>query len=245
MKSLLAVGMLFLAVAGSAMPARVRPDTTFAKKNATELGSQQSAVDAICSVFCGSVSAAGVAGIVGNAEQESSLNPTIKQYGGGPGRGLFQMSVGGLWAVNQEYCSENGCDVWSAEGQASFVKATIFDQKWADKAYGWGTAQQLQSELQTSSVSSAATSFMSNWERCGDCDTSNRINYANQWYSYVQQKCGGGGGGGGGGGSGCCACIKGNGGAACASRCGSKSASCQTCVQYKGGMACGAKCGCN
>ena len=37
------------------------------------------------------------AGIVGNLLQESSMNPTIKQYGGGPGRGIAQWSGGGRW----------------------------------------------------------------------------------------------------------------------------------------------------
>src|SRR5215472_13538310 len=37
------------------------------------------------------------AGIVGNLEQESNIDPTIKQFGGGPGRGIAQWSAGGRW----------------------------------------------------------------------------------------------------------------------------------------------------
>ena len=37
------------------------------------------------------------AGIVGNLIQESSVNPTVSQFGGGPGRGIAQWSAGGRW----------------------------------------------------------------------------------------------------------------------------------------------------
>src|SRR5690348_14320426 len=37
------------------------------------------------------------AGIVGNLDQESGVDPASVQYGGGPGRGIAQWSVGGRW----------------------------------------------------------------------------------------------------------------------------------------------------
>ena len=37
------------------------------------------------------------AAVVGNLIQESSVNPKALQYGGGPGRGIAQWSVGGRW----------------------------------------------------------------------------------------------------------------------------------------------------
>src|SRR5262252_6610116 len=37
------------------------------------------------------------AGIVGNLDQESGVNPASVQFGGGPGRGIAQWSVGGRW----------------------------------------------------------------------------------------------------------------------------------------------------
>src|ERR1700677_3602014 len=37
------------------------------------------------------------AGIVGNLMQESDVDPSSVQYGGGPGRGIAQWSVGGRW----------------------------------------------------------------------------------------------------------------------------------------------------
>src|ERR1700677_516699 len=40
------------------------------------------------------------AGIVGNLDQESGMDPSIAQYGGGPGRGIAQWSAGGRWDTN-------------------------------------------------------------------------------------------------------------------------------------------------
>jgi MYXO-CTERM domain-containing protein len=37
------------------------------------------------------------AAVVGNLDQESGVDPTIRQHGGGPGRGLAQWSAGGRW----------------------------------------------------------------------------------------------------------------------------------------------------
>src|SRR5215510_6834875 len=37
------------------------------------------------------------AAVVGNLDQESGVNPTISQAGGGPGRGIAQWSTGGRW----------------------------------------------------------------------------------------------------------------------------------------------------
>ncbi len=155
-----------------------------ASSNSTA-GGPNSVVEAMSQVFCSVFSRAGVAGIVGNAVQESSLNPTIRQYGGGPGRGLFQMSEGGLWNVCQQYCAENGCDYWSAEGQSAFVKATIVDPTWANRAYGTGVAAQLYSALQSGSVDATTSAFMSLWERCGDCQTAQRQAYAREWYPRI------------------------------------------------------------
>src|SRR4051794_5140784 len=37
------------------------------------------------------------AGVVGNLDQESGIDPTIHQYNNGPGRGIAQWSAGGRW----------------------------------------------------------------------------------------------------------------------------------------------------
>jgi len=37
------------------------------------------------------------AGVIGNLMQESSMDPGAVEFGGGPGRGIAQWSVGGRW----------------------------------------------------------------------------------------------------------------------------------------------------
>src|SRR5437764_11400625 len=53
------------------------------------------------------------AGIVGNLDQESGVDPHSVQYGGGPGRGIAQWSVGGRWDTSANdnvlaYASQKG-----------------------------------------------------------------------------------------------------------------------------------------
>ncbi len=60
----------------------------------TETASDQIAFDYFVGKGLTDVQAAG---IVGNLDQESGMSPTIAQYGGGPGRGIAQWSVGGRW----------------------------------------------------------------------------------------------------------------------------------------------------
>jgi hypothetical protein len=66
------------------------------------------------------------AGIVGNLDQESSMDPTISQYGGGPGRGIAQWSAGGRWDTDPEdnvlwYASRVGQSAESLQLQLEFV----------------------------------------------------------------------------------------------------------------------------
>src|SRR5262249_15600101 len=65
------------------------------------------------------------AGIVGNLIQESGVDPTIAQYGGGPGRGIAQWSVGGRWNSGTDsvatYAANNGGNRWALTTQLDFI----------------------------------------------------------------------------------------------------------------------------
>src|SRR6185312_11660983 len=68
------------------------------------------------------------AGIIGNLDQESGMDPTIKQYGGGPGRGIAQWSVGGRWDTYSQdnvvwYAAnkDGGLSRWSLQAQLDFI----------------------------------------------------------------------------------------------------------------------------
>jgi hypothetical protein len=129
------------------------------------------------------------AAIVGNLQQESNVNPTIAQYGGGPGRGIAQWSEGGRWNADHDdnvawYAANHGASEWSLTLQLEFIwyELTTFS------SYGL-------SELRGASTLSAATiAFQDRFEGCGACDQSNRIADA----QAVLNAYGSGGGGGGG-----------------------------------------------
>src|SRR5579863_10246567 len=65
------------------------------------------------------------AGIVGNLDQESGVDPTAVQSGG-PGRGIAQWSVGGRWDTDANdnavwYAAQQGQSVDSLQLQLDFI----------------------------------------------------------------------------------------------------------------------------
>jgi hypothetical protein len=133
------------------------------------------------------------AGIVGNLMQESDVDPSSVEYGGGPGRGIAQWSVGGRWDTDSgdnvvAYASEHGESATSLDLQLAFV--------WYELATfsSYGLA-----ELRASTNVPAATiAFQNDFEGCCTCDQSTRIEYAEE---VLAANAGSGGGSSGGGGS--------------------------------------------
>src|SRR5580658_5394526 len=83
-----------LFLAGCATPGADTEDTAGGSEAISENGNDKIAFD----FFVGKgLSKDQAAGIVGNLDQESGMDPTIWQYGGGPGRGIAQWSAGGRW----------------------------------------------------------------------------------------------------------------------------------------------------
>src|SRR5665811_561394 len=65
------------------------------------------------------------AGIVGNLDQESNVNPSAVQQGG-PGRGIAQWSAGGRWDTGSNdnataYAAKQNLSVWSLQLQLEFI----------------------------------------------------------------------------------------------------------------------------
>jgi hypothetical protein len=138
------------------------------------------------------------AGIVGNLMQESGVSPTIYQYGGGPGRGIAQWSAGGRWDTTHDdnvasFASEHGESRWALGTQLDFIWFEL-----TEKGYGFGSLKA------ATSIDAAVTAFQDDYEICGECAQSQRIEYAEQIYDDN-----GGGGGGGGGGKECYSGTKG------------------------------------
>jgi hypothetical protein len=114
------------------------------------------------------------AGIVGNLIQESSVNPGSVQYGGGPGRGIAQWSVGGRWNADHDdnvewYANAHGASSTSLDLQLDFVWYELENFS----SYG------LEELRGSSNVSEATVAFETRFEGCGECDQGNRIAYAN------------------------------------------------------------------
>jgi hypothetical protein len=113
------------------------------------------------------------AGIVGNLIQESSVNPNAVQYGGGPGRGIAQWSVGGRWDSGTDsvahYASAHGLSRWSLTTQLDFIW-------WEMNTYGYGFS----SLKAATNVTDATVAFEVHYEICGACNQSGRIAYAKQ-----------------------------------------------------------------
>ena len=129
------------------------------------------------------------AGVVGNLIQESNVIPTAVQYGGGPGRGIAQWSVGGRWDASHNdnvtwYANAHGENRWALSTQLNFI-----DYELVDIGYGY-------SQLRAASTVTAATlAFQDRYEICGTCDSSQRIRYAEQVLSAYGGSTGGGGAG--------------------------------------------------
>ena len=114
------------------------------------------------------------AGIVGNLMQESSVIPTAVQYGGGPGRGIAQWSVGGRWNSSHDdnvawYAAAHGLSRWSLTTQLDFIWYEL-------NHFGYGFS----SLRAATTVTAAVKAFQDRYEICGTCDSSRRIADA-QW----------------------------------------------------------------
>lgn len=115
------------------------------------------------------------AAIVGNLMQESSVVPTAVEYGGGPGRGIAQWSVGGRWDSSRgdnitAYASQHGASRSALGTQLDFIWFEL------ESFPGYGLAR-LQS---ATTISSAVQVFQTDFEICGTCASSRRVQYANQ-----------------------------------------------------------------
>ncbi len=112
------------------------------------------------------------AGIVGNLDQESNMDPTAVQSGG-PGRGIAQWSAGGRWDTDS-----NDNVLWYAtkQGEASSSLQLQLEFIWYELQTfsGYG----LTALKATTNVTDATIAFETDFEGCGTCNQSQRIAYA-------------------------------------------------------------------
>ena len=110
------------------------------------------------------------AGIVGNLDQESGVNPSSVQAGG-PGRGIAQWSVGGRWDTSNPnvlaYAKSKGVSATTLNVQLEFIWLEL-------TTVGYGYTQL----KATTNVTDATLVFMDKYEICGTCVSTQRISYA-------------------------------------------------------------------
>jgi hypothetical protein len=128
------------------------------------------------------------AGIVGNLMQESSVIPTAVEYGGGPGRGIAQWSVGGRFNTGRtnltSFAAARGASKWALTTQLDFIWYEL------ETVGGFGLP-----ELRAATtINAAVTAFQNKYEICGTCSQTKRLQYAQQALTdYGGGSTGGGG----------------------------------------------------
>jgi hypothetical protein len=115
------------------------------------------------------------AGVIGNLMQESSVNPAAVEFGGGPGRGIAQWSVGGRWDTSHNdnvtsYASARGLSRGALNTQLNFIwyELTTFS--------GYGLSQL----RAATTITAAVAAFQNKYEICGTCASARRITYAQE-----------------------------------------------------------------
>ena len=142
------------------------------------------------------------AGVVGNLDQESGVNPTISQAGGGVGRGIAQWSTGARWDTAK---GDNVLEYAMQQGQSAMSLGLQLDFIWYELStfpnYGLAPLKA------STNITDATTAFEDKYEGCvyanyPECALPQRITYAKNVLAAFGANTGQGGAGGGGAGGG-------------------------------------------
>lgn len=132
------------------------------------------------------------AGILGNMQVESGVEPTRSQYGGGPGMGLCQWEKSfsgdsGRWNQLEAFCAQNGFNALSIEGQCRFLNFELTQTTAGSIGAGFKlrTGMTVQQFKSCNDVYEATKAFLLGFEIPGggvDAQMQNRYPYAQQFY---------------------------------------------------------------
>ena len=126
------------------------------------------------------------AGIMGNLQQESSMDPTKKQSGGGPGRGIAQWTVSeGRFKGLQSHAKSKGKDWTDLQSQLEWIDMELGgkDATTANilkKNYGG-----LDGLKKATSTKWAVEAFEKSFERAGKPMWEKRYKYADDYYNKL------------------------------------------------------------
>lgn len=131
-----------------------------------------------------------IAGLLGNLQQESTLDPWRYQNGVGPGYGLPQWDPASGWF---NYAQRNNIDTTdptaSGEGQCQCINDGESEGQWLPNTptaiehntrYTWAEFSQL------TDVNEAVRAFLYEYERAGTPNLPARYQYAADWYTIMQ-----------------------------------------------------------
>lgn len=134
-------------------------------------------------------SMAAIAGLLGNMQQESGINPGRWQGGTGPGYGLVQWDPASNY---MNYASRNGIDINDADsngnGQCQCINDGESEGQWLPNTptaiahntrYTWAEFSRL------TDVNEAVRAFLYEYERAGTPMIENRYRYAAHWYDII------------------------------------------------------------
>lgn len=120
-----------------------------------------------------------VAALCGNAWRESNINPSLEEVGGG-GFGIFQWT-GTRRDSLESYLSDMGLPNNSPDGQLMYL---IHEDFWSGEYQGISSLQEFLTSTSTD-IAMLTTAFMECWEIPGVPELEERIQHANQCYTYI------------------------------------------------------------
>ena len=131
-----------------------------------------------------------IAGVLGNMQQESTINPglwqSLKEYNYSGGFGLVQWTPATKytnWAVANGYAIDDGTGqmYWIdqlAESTGEWIKTSAYNLTW----------EQFKSSTETPEYLCSA--FLKNFERAGVEAEETRKEYARKWYDFLSKQTG-------------------------------------------------------
>lgn len=127
------------------------------------------------------------AAVLGNIEHETggSFDYKKKQYGGGPGRGLFQMEYKPMISAYNNFLKDHNIDD-SADGQIKFINDILSSDKYYD--IGAGNRKKMIEVINNGDVKKITEEFSRRVLRPGKPQEEKRIKAADKWYKNIGGK---------------------------------------------------------
>jgi cell wall-associated NlpC family hydrolase len=132
------------------------------------------------------LSAAAIAGVMGNLKQESGIDPKKLQYGGGPGRGICQWEThppnGGRWDALLKWAKGAGKDEWAIETQLEWMWKELTTADISRRMTNKGCSGGFEGFKKLTDYKEACRIFEEAFERAGKPNFENRYKYAQAYY---------------------------------------------------------------